>query len=439
MQQYRAIKRVPKALAQSASNDLEAGLLKNLRHPGIPMVYDVEEDEEAFYIIEEYVQGEPLSDFVQNQDNISQDLAIAYGVQLCGIVEYLHSQQPRPVLYLDFKPEHIIVCGGQLRLIDFGIAVSAEASGNQAQSYGTRGFAAPEQYQGACASRQTDIFGIGAILYYMLTKSALPQPKMESKESKQSLSHLKYCSPILKKIITRALAPQGQRYETVTALRQELEQLGQRQAGAGAIWRAPKKRGPLLLHRRGNQPRQHLLQKIIVAGSQKHIGATHVAISLVSWLNRRAMDSVYQPRDGGNLIREMGRWQDGVSWKQDICCYRNFRGAQADSEAGSAMPYITVEDHGDQLQQVAEELSDLVALVLGGRSWEYAAGLLAYEQLSGEENLVLLCNYGDSAMAAKYARAFGRKVYCYPMEKDPFCGSRQKERLFETMLKEGGG
>ena len=103
------------------------------------------------------------------------------------------------------------------------------------------------------------------------------------------------------------------------------------------------------------------------------------------------------------------------------------------------MPYITVEDHGDHIQQVAEELSDLVILVLGGRPWEYAAGLLAYQQLSGEENLVLLCNNGTPQTAARYARVFGRRVYCYPVEKDPFLSSKPKERLFETVIKEGGG
>lgn len=433
LKQYRAIKCIPKAQAPVTSIYLEADLLKNLRHPGIPIVYDIEEDESNLYIIEEYIQGESLSAFVQSQDNISQETVIAYGIQLCGIIEYLHSQQPLPVLYLDFKPEHIIVCDERLKLIDFGIAVVGGQAGNDFQSYGTRGFAAPELYQGSGACTKTDIFGIGAILYYMLNRKKLPQ------QMRHSLPHLKYCSPFLKKLVIKALSPLDERYESVTQLRQELEKLQERNLKPRSLWRQRAGQYKVFLHRREEMSRQHLLEKITIVGSQKHIGATHVAISLVSWLNHQKRKCMYQARDGGNLIPELVRWQEGVQWERDICSYRNFKGQCQEPRTGAAMPYITVEDHGDHIQQVAEELSDLVILVLGGRPWEYAAGLLAYQQLSGEENLVLLCNNGTPQTAARYARVFGRRVYCYPVEKDPFLSSKPKERLFETVIKEGGG
>lgn len=53
---------------------------------------------------------------------ISHELLIKFCIQLCDILDYLHHLMPYPILYQDLKPEHIIVCGNQIKLIDFGIA-----------------------------------------------------------------------------------------------------------------------------------------------------------------------------------------------------------------------------------------------------------------------------------------------------------------------------
>ncbi len=74
-----------------------------------------------YYIIEEYVEGESLEKLLWNT-SVSQEYMIQIGIQLCGIVSFLHSQKPFPVLHQDLKPSHIIVCGNQVKLIDFGIA-----------------------------------------------------------------------------------------------------------------------------------------------------------------------------------------------------------------------------------------------------------------------------------------------------------------------------
>ena len=123
----------------------EANILAKLRHPGIPIVYDIEEDEAFYYIIEEYVEGESLEKLLWNT-SVSQEYMIQIGIQLCGIVSFLHSQKPFPVLHQDLKPSHIIVCGNQVKLIDFGIASYITSRGKNYQNYGTKGFAAPEQY-----------------------------------------------------------------------------------------------------------------------------------------------------------------------------------------------------------------------------------------------------------------------------------------------------
>ena len=61
---YRAIKIIPKTTSMTDSLLHEAQLLKSLQHPGIPCLYDIEEDEIAYYLIEEYVEGETLEHFL---------------------------------------------------------------------------------------------------------------------------------------------------------------------------------------------------------------------------------------------------------------------------------------------------------------------------------------------------------------------------------------
>ena len=64
-------------------------MLKNLDHPGIPLVYDLEEDADYFYLIEEYLEGCSLYALIKDQGTLQEDLAVRYGLQICSLVEYL--------------------------------------------------------------------------------------------------------------------------------------------------------------------------------------------------------------------------------------------------------------------------------------------------------------------------------------------------------------
>ena len=66
-------------------------------------------------MIEEYIQGESLETFVSHQKSISEELIVKLGIQLCDIFTYLHHLSPYPILYQDLKPEHIILCGDQVK------------------------------------------------------------------------------------------------------------------------------------------------------------------------------------------------------------------------------------------------------------------------------------------------------------------------------------
>ena len=101
LEEYRAIKAVAKSHVEYESFRKEARLLKELRHPGIPIVYDIEEDDTYSYLVEEYLQGNSLENLVENQGPLTRGTVLEYVIQICGVVNYLHSAGTEPILHLD--------------------------------------------------------------------------------------------------------------------------------------------------------------------------------------------------------------------------------------------------------------------------------------------------------------------------------------------------
>jgi serine/threonine protein kinase len=150
----------------------ESALLSVLRHPLIPTFYSVFREEGRSYIAQEFVPGENLDEAIRTGGPKSDEAAINIGLQLCGLLSYLHGL-PEPVIFRDLKPANILlrntrgVPGPDLAVVDFGIARPFQA-GAVGTVIGTPGYAPPEQYQGL-ASPRSDIYALGATLHRVLT------------------------------------------------------------------------------------------------------------------------------------------------------------------------------------------------------------------------------------------------------------------------------
>lgn len=201
LKERRVIKRLCKKRPFYQERLEEAHILKQLHHAAIPCIYDIEEDDTASYIIEEDMGGEPLNEVLNRQKCLPVSFISYYSLQLCEIMEYLHQ---KGILYLDVKPENIVVNGDRISLIDFGGAVSKE--GRHRVVFGTDGFAAPEQYRGE-AGEYSDVYGIGCVIGLMLGE--------ENKKGKE-----------LEKIYRRCVQPQpARRYRSVGELKEDLQRL----------------------------------------------------------------------------------------------------------------------------------------------------------------------------------------------------------------------
>lgn len=405
LEQDRAIKRIPKSVPDSSSFLSEAELLKSLKHPGIPIIYDIEEDDDYYYMIEEYVRGESLEAYVLHQTTISLNFILRIGRQLCDIMGYLHAL-PTPVIYQDLKPEHIIVYGDQIKIVDFGIASYISIDGNPYQSYGTARYAAPEKRLGLPCDERTDIYGIGVVLRFL--EQFLPPEEHSAR---------------LSRIINRALAEEkAQRFETAALLMEQLEE----EMAIGAI-DIP-------------EGKKHLFKNLAVVGMRAGIGVTHVAVSCNVYLNETGASCLYvEQNHSGDLRRMADAGRARRDRKTDCIACGSFLGTVSERKSRGWVKQglgCLIRDIGTYESSDMElETCDGVFLVLGGREWEMEQAQHLYERLRLRKHLIPIVNYGNEWAAKYYARHWRRNVYCFPADGSPFNLSAEKRQFFDTLLK----
>lgn len=392
----RAIKVFPKNDAQSPFAVSEAQVLKSVRHPGIPTIYDFEEDESFYYLVEEYIQGEPLEQFLLHQPSISRALFFQLCEQLCDIFVYLHSLGPSPILYQDLKPEHIIVCGLQIKLIDFSVASFITNSGNDFNHFGNAEFSAPELTHAAPPTLAADIYSIGRVIGYLL-------PHVDAALARNIL-------PIIQKAQN---AEPSDRYQTVQQLCTALADTND------------------------NTEEPHLRQTVAVIGSHHGCGCTHVAISLVSTLCFLGYPAVYREQNRTNHLRCAVQQMKQVWEKDGYYAHQCFRGYPKYDE-GITIPApdatFVVEDYGCDYSSAMLATADLIVYVCGGGLWHRSDATINDQLLQPLDNrLKIIANLCDHNTAQFFARKFGRPVYSYPYDTDPFRIDRQKQNFVDWL------
>ena len=147
----------------------EAQTLAALHHPGIVEVIDIFDENNTSYMVMPFVEGRSLQSIVEKQGPLSYPEAVNYVAQVASAVGYIHE---RHILHRDIKPDNIMITADyKAVLIDFGSAREFEEDKTQAQtSMVTHGYAPTEQYtRNSRKGAYTDIYAIGATLYFVLT------------------------------------------------------------------------------------------------------------------------------------------------------------------------------------------------------------------------------------------------------------------------------
>ncbi len=146
----------------------ESQYLKELgNHPQIPALIDSGVDEDGPWIMQEYVPGENLEQFLAQHGSFSEAEIIGLLKSLLPVLKFIHENHS---IHRDVKPANVIFHRGLYYLVDFGASkhVSETVLGKTGTTIGSAGYAAPEQMFGK-AGFSSDIFSLGVTCIYLLT------------------------------------------------------------------------------------------------------------------------------------------------------------------------------------------------------------------------------------------------------------------------------
>ena len=145
----------------------EASLAGKLSHPHIVSIYDAVADDEASYIVMEYVDGTTLEQYSRVEHLLPINKVIEIIFKCSKALDYAAKQG---VIHRDIKPANIMLSGeNDIKITDFGAAQTSATEITQITGIGSPAYMSPEQVKEQTLTHQTDIFSLGVVLYQMLT------------------------------------------------------------------------------------------------------------------------------------------------------------------------------------------------------------------------------------------------------------------------------
>lgn len=407
--QKRVIKCIKKDNPHCKTYLKEVKFLKNFKCAAVPVLYDYDEDKDNYYIIQEYIEGISLKQFVLNHKKISFQSILQSFIALAEIFEYLHGQKPYPVIYLDLKPEHVIFSNTGIRLLDFGSAVELKDNNVFGRCMGTYGFAAPELINCEAVDERTDIYSYGALLFWCLTGKTV-----DKISSKSICLYLRNYSERLQYLILKCLEydPKN-RFKSIKELWDELNSLIVSSEEAKTSYR------------------------IAVIGSQPRVGVTHFCIELVIYLNQQNKKCLYEEKTDKTVLSVLYENNKGFSEHQGIVCGKNFYGLPKYGQAVELDNFeceITVIDFGclfiNNINEIKE--ADVCILIGGSKPWEinFTKHLFAHGNDLTNENGVIY------VLPQRCIIPDNKKTFIIPYNLNPFKLNQETKDFFWKLGKE---
>ncbi len=223
----------------------EARAAANLSHPNIVTVHDFGFDQGRLFIVMEYVPGMNLKSILKKRTITSMDESLSLLIQACSGIGYAHRAG---LVHCDIKPHNMLVTpDGRLKVTDFGIARALSSINPDEQSdviWGSPHYLSPEQAQGLAPSPASDVYGLGVIMYEMLTNqlpfdSDDPQELIRMHKEVQPTPPRQLnpqISPALEQIMLKVLAKEpAARYRTTDQLGRILSTFYKPEENSGRI------------------------------------------------------------------------------------------------------------------------------------------------------------------------------------------------------------
>ena len=351
---YRAIKCILKKDMLYEQLMREVNILRDIKHDNIPTIYDIEEDEDSAYIIEEFCEGPSLKEYVSSGRLDGINKVVDFSLQISRLLEYLHSHEQH-ILYLDLKPDNLIISNGVIKLIDFGAAVIGDEIGRQGAYYGSISFGSPEQRRGRKVDNRSDVYSFGKLLLYML------EGVKDNNKRKT-----------LEKVANRCLCMTPMlRYKDMNCVKMKLKAISMNKEVA-------------------KEEREYGHMRVCICESVEGIGAFEMSLMMMLFLKEKIGTS-YVDLSGQENIEEMANYLNLVEESQSVYSYKGcsiYKSLEyvIDTEA-------VVINYGAQLLNCTEGLWDwdIVICLCQGRVWntKRAKELLLYLNICDELRIVV--------------------------------------------------
>jgi len=149
----------------------EEEIARQLDHPSILKFLPLDTSKRRSYMVTEFVPGITLADRLVQQPLLPEAEAVSIASKVCEALEHVHEHG---VVHYDLKPGNVMLCpDGSIRLIDFGLAHTAVTArftlSGGVPPIGSSDYVAPEQIKRKRGRKSVDIYGVGTLLYEMLT------------------------------------------------------------------------------------------------------------------------------------------------------------------------------------------------------------------------------------------------------------------------------
>lgn len=354
----------------------ESEVLKGLRHPGIPVIYDYWEDEEEICLIEEYIEGLSLQEYLLRYPSIDLEFISDILLQILDIIVYLHGRKD-PVMHQDLKMEHVILRGNRVVLIDYGISEFLVDSNGISGS-------------------DEDIASVGRM-------------------AGELMEHCDGFVPVsFRHMIRKACASDDSAgYTTAAEWRDDLYS-----------WRQK---------RSGDDKEGLLIRDIAVIGNQRGIGTTHIAVSIASYLGHAGFNACYRNLSGrpGFLALDENLNTD-FREKDGIIYHKWFRGMADYGPAVEPQQIpgdICVSDCGTDFAKASD--ADIIIYVVGSRPWHSRQLMKEYIR----QGTVIMVTPSNPGMAIALAKAAGHSVVSMPYDENPMHPGATVRRVYDQIFR----